>query len=116
MALRACARVIRGASSEDEPRRGHLAARESLDGVAAQIQHGLNDVVRIHGERRQAWVVIAIDGDTFGCFAAQQMKNALQELVNVDQLLRGRAPRAEHGVEQIGETVGLADDDARIFA
>ena len=92
------------------------AAGQRLNGVAAEIQHGLNDVVRIDRERRQARIVVALDGDAFGRLAAQQVIDALQQLVHVDQLLRGRASGPEHGIEQIGEPVRFADDDARVFA
>ena len=36
--------------------------------------------------------------------------------MHVDELLRGRTPGSEHGVEQVGEPIGFADDDARVFA
>src|ERR1700738_3729077 len=100
--LRADAHVAYSASSKDESGRLHVAARQGLDGVAPEIQHGLNDVIRIHRERREARVVVAIDGDAFGRLTAQQMIDALQYFVHVDQLLRGRAGRPPQGMEPTG--------------
>ena len=50
-----------------------------------------------------------------GRLAAQQVIDALQQFVHVDQLLRGRTPGTQHGVQQIGETIRFADDHARVF-
>ena len=36
--------------------------------------------------------------------------------MHVDQRLLRRARRADHGVDQRGEAVGLTDDDAGVFA
>ena len=65
---------------------------------------------------RQARVVVALDRDLFGRLAAQQAIHSLQKLVHVHELLRGRAPGSEHAIEQVGEPVRLADDDARVLA
>ena len=78
MAPRADAHIARRASPQDQPRRLDIAPRQSLERVAAQVQHGLNDVVRIDRERRQARVVVAVDGDALGRFTAQQMINTLE--------------------------------------
>ena len=65
---------------------------------------------------RQARVVVALDQHAGARFAAQQPVHVLAELVHVDQRLLRRARRAEHGVDQRGEPVGFADDDAGVFA
>ena len=96
--------------------RSFAAARQRLNGVAAEIQHGLNDVVRIDLDGRQARVVIALDRDLFGRLAAQQAIHALEKLVHVHELLRRRAPGSQHAIEQVGEPIGLADDDTRVLA
>ena len=84
------------AGSKHHARRPHAAVRQRLNGVAAEVQHRLNDVVGIDGERRQAGIVVAIDDKPFGSVAAQQMIDALQQLVDVHELFGRGASRAEH--------------------
>ena len=104
---------------QDEPRRLYVASRQRLNGVAAEVQHGLDDVVGVDRERRQTGVIVAVDGDAFGRFAAQQVIDALQQFVHVDELLSGRGGCVRDpacGVlEKIGEPVRLADDDSRVL-
>ncbi len=51
-----------------------------------------------------------------GRFAAQQVIDALQQFMHVDQLLRRRTSGTQHRVQQICEAIRLADDHARVFA
>ena len=39
-----------------------------------------------------------------------------KQLVHIDQLFQRRAPRTQHGVQQIGESIRLTDDHARVLA
>src|SRR5882672_12528954 len=70
----------------------------------------------IERNRRQARIVVAVDDDTRAGFAAQQVIDVLAELVKIESLAARRASGAEHGIDEIRETVRLADDDVRVFA
>ena len=65
----------------------HAARRriDRLHGVARHIEQSLHDLVAVKLGIGQARIVIALDDELLGRFAAQQMKHVLAQLVNVHQ-------------------------------
>ena len=89
---------------------------DRLQRVARDVEQRLDDLVAIDLAHSAGWVVVAIDDHAGARFAAQQVEDVLAELVHVDQRLLRRARRADHRIDQRGQAVGLADDDAGVFA
>ena len=87
-----------------------------LHGVAAQIQHRLDDEIAIQVQWRQARIVIPIDHHARWRICREQMPHVLQQLMDVDRFLAGQMPRTEQRIDQRHQSIGFADDDRRVFA
>ena len=84
--------------------------------IARDVQQRLDDLVGVDFGIRQGRIVVALHQHAGARFAAQQPVHVLAHLVHVDQRLLRRPRRADHRVDQRREPVGLADDDAGVFA
>src|SRR5215510_11895918 len=76
----ACADVLIGqrARSKNDATAIGAILREGLRSVAAKVQHGLDDLVTIEKQRRQARIVIALHHNARRCVGSEQMSDVLQ--------------------------------------
>jgi hypothetical protein len=89
-------------------------ARTRLGGVARDVENGLDELLAIAYQIRQAWIVVALDHDAE--FRLHQAAHAFQDLVHAERLDARRAVRSQHAVHQRLQPVGFLDDDLRVLA
>ena len=88
---------------------------QRLHGVARHVQQRLDELVAVEHGARQARVVVALDQQRRRRLGAQQVKDVLAELMDVELRLLGGRFGPVMRVHQRAEPIGLADDDAGVF-
>src|SRR3989338_118484 len=88
---------------------------DRLGGVAHDVEHRLDQLLRVALQLRQARVVIALDGESDGRLDQHQAPHVLEDLVEVDRLFLERLVRADDAIHQVAQPVGLVNDDAGIL-
>lgn len=102
----------------EDPRAKHdMAIRpDRLHRVAGHVEQGLDQLIGIGRQRRQAGVVITHEANCIVLFAGDQDNDTLQDFMQVDELPLRPADRTEEAVGQRGQAVCFANDDARVLA
>ena len=96
-------------------RQRHLAAACSRDGVADDVEHGLDHLVPVQHEHGQAGVVVPLPPDPAAVVDGDETHDMLEHVVNVDLGLVDRAARSQQRVDQAGEAIDLVHDDLRVL-
>ncbi|ODU00455.1 MAG: hypothetical protein ABS89_08930 [Thiobacillus sp. SCN 63-1177] len=86
-----------------------------LHGVACDIERGLDQLFGVRADFRQAGVVVAPHGHARR-FSQDQAAHPFQHLVDIHCAKTGRSVRRQQTLRQRLQTVGLLDDDLRVFA
>jgi len=87
-----------------------------LDGVAHDVEDGLDQLVRVGPEQRQTGVVIAAHADARMTFGRHQRADAFHDFMDVDLDHARQAIGAEQGIDQLLQPVGLGHDHPRVVA
>src|ERR687888_974769 len=85
-----------------------------LRGVARDVEHCLDELLAVAEERRNAWVVIALD--IAAEFGDHQAPHPLEHFMDAHRLDARRPMWREHAVHEALQAICLLDDDLRIFA
>src|SRR5258706_2205506 len=85
-----------------------------LRGVARDVEHGLDQLLAVANDLRNARVVIALDLDAE--LGLDQASHALEHFVHAERLDARGAMRREHPVHQPLQAIGFLDDYLRVFA
>src|SRR5581483_8138412 len=95
--------------------RDFTATGHRLAGVVHHVQERLHQMVAIGDQGRQAGVVIAVNPQV-GPFGLHQLPDVLEDLVDIQGHGMRLAFRQHHVVQQFAQPVGLAHDEAGVFA
>ncbi len=82
--------------------------------VLQKVQDRLHHLIAVQQNQRQSRIVIPANADALPA-GLKQPHDVLEKFVHIDGLFIRGSSRAEHCVDQIGEAVGFADDDTRVF-
>lgn len=96
-----------GTCPDDDPPLGS----DGLQGVTRDIEDGLHHLIAVDTDDRQARIVIAHESHTRRRLRHDELGHVLGQLVRTDHLLPPHAARAQHAIDERGETVRLGNDD-----
>src|SRR5258706_3395177 len=97
-------------------RKVRMGSQYGLRGIARDIEHGLDELLRIAAKFGQAHVVVAFHPDALRKLGKNESANAFTYLVDVHRHLVRGAMRSEKSVHESLQPVGLLDDHPRVFA
>ena len=108
--------LAQGAGTQADAPEAHvvLLPGDGLHGVAHDIEHGLDHLLAVDQQIRNARVVVAHQSDAALAFRFDQVGDALQHLVDIGHCQRRQLVRAKHAVDQVTQAVGLFDDDVGV--
>ena len=106
-------RVIRDSTASERQR---PLTVECGNGIAHEVQYGLHHLVSIKVYCRQARVVVAANRDISLVLCFYYSDYVLEQFVNIQRLLVGRAAGSEQCVDERRESVCFTDDYIGVFA
>jgi hypothetical protein len=92
------------------------SVHDRLRGVARNVQNGLDQLLAIADQFRQAGVVVAATISVCRKLRGQQAAHAFENLVDVDRARLHRPMRRKQALHQVLQAVGFLDDDLGVFA
>ncbi len=117
MAHMADGELAQGAAAQGDAAQAQLVLRtDCLHGVTHDVEDGLDHLLAVDQDVRQAWVVIAHQSDATLAFGLDQAADPLQHFVDVGHGQRRQLVRAEHAVHQVTQAVGFFDDHVGVVA
>ena len=97
------------------PKRDSPLAAQCDDGISKQIKKRLDQLVAVEVHGRQTGIIIAADVYLISDFRLNQAYNVFKQLMHIRRLFVGWTTGPQQRVDQAGETIGLADNNARVF-
>ena len=92
------------------------AVAERVHRIAGDVQHCLDEELGVPGKLGDARVVVAFHDDARRRLRADEGSDPFGDFVNVHRHHPRQAPRSDHPVDEVRETVRLADDDRGVLA
>src|SRR5258706_1057884 len=93
-----------------------MGSQYGLRGIARDIEHGLDELLRIAAKLGQAHVVVAFHPDALRKLGKDKAAHSFTYLVDVHRRLVRGAMRSEKSVHEGLQPVGLLDDHPGVFA
>ena len=100
----------------DRPlREGVSVWTDGLQRVASDVEQGLDQLIRISREKRQAGIVVTEELHRIASLACNQRHDPFKYLVHIHVLPLRTAHGTEQTVGQRSQTIRFADDDSRVL-